>query len=119
LTLDKNALQRMFEMIGSDDQVMAELVQSFLDETPLLVDKMLSSSQICDHTALGLAAHTLKSTARDFGAEPLANLCQALETMCQNSYPTDAETQINAIVQLLKLSQIELKTYGKKVAGGV
>lgn len=108
----------MFEMIGNDAEVMAELVQSFLDETPLLVEKMNAASSAQNQMDLGRAAHTLKSTARDFGAEDVASLCQVLEACCLRGYPENAASQINAIVQCLNLKHIELAAYGKMLVVG-
>jgi histidine phosphotransfer protein HptB len=118
VTLDLKALQRMFEMIGSDAEVMAELIQSFFDETPLLVEQMWSAARDKNRVTLGRSAHTLKSTARDFGADPLADLCQALELHCQTDFPENPETQIKAIVDCLNLTHIDLKALGKTVVGG-
>jgi histidine phosphotransfer protein HptB len=118
VTLDLKALQRMFEMIGGDAEVMAELVQSFLDETPVLIDQMHAATASKNQAALGRAAHTLKSTARDFGAEDVAVLSQALEGDCQRGFPENAETQINALVKHLNIKQIELAAYGKTLALG-
>jgi histidine phosphotransfer protein HptB len=118
VSLDLKALQRMYEMIGNDAEVMAELLQSFLEETPLLISQMQTAQKDKNQLALGRAAHTLKSTAYDFGAEDVANLNQALEADCQIGFPENADIQINAIVQCLNLKHIELAAYGKTLAGG-
>jgi histidine phosphotransfer protein HptB len=102
------ALQKMFEMIGSDHEVMAELVESYLEETPQLLERMHVAINLSDAAALGMAAHTLKGTARDFGADRLANLCLALEDECHHGFPQSAKTKIEAIELALRLSHSEM-----------
>jgi histidine phosphotransfer protein HptB len=99
------ALQRMFVLIGEDQPMMAELIGSYLAETPALLNRMRAAASAGDSRALGLAAHTLKSTARDFGAVHLAELCQDLETRGLDALTTG---QIEVIAAALELSHNEL-----------
>ena len=102
------ALQKMFDMIGRDPQVMATLVESFIEETPLLLASMHAAAETSDHKALGRAAHTMKSTAADFGADGLADLCRTLEAECHAGFPPRAVAQIELIASTLGLSHREL-----------
>ncbi|MEO8242438.1 MAG: response regulator [bacterium] len=78
---DDKALDRLLEMIGGDRDALKDLVQSFLDEGPALVDRMITAVAGHDSDMLRKAAHTLKGSARDFGAAHLGNLCSDLEKL--------------------------------------
>ncbi|MFZ1428953.1 MAG: response regulator [Geminicoccaceae bacterium] len=77
--LDRAALSSLTRLIGGDPMAMAELIQSFLDVAPRLLSDLQHAVLAEDSQRLRLAAHTIKSSARDFGAVRLAVLCQKLE----------------------------------------
>lgn len=105
-------------MIGGDASIMAELVESYLEETPKLLLNMQGAVLARSTDQLGRAAHTMKSTAHDFGAESLAGLAQGLEAACRSGHPENAGQQISAIAQALELSHVDLKAYLKALPGG-
>ena len=51
-----------------------------------------------DLDALRIAAHTLKSNARDFGAMRLSVMCEELEQECRNGAVADPVSKADAIV---------------------
>jgi HPt (histidine-containing phosphotransfer) domain-containing protein len=67
-------------VIGGDEDAMTELIGSFLDEGPKLLARLKVAAETSEPAELRRAAHTLKSSARDFGAGDLAQLCLELET---------------------------------------
>jgi HPt (histidine-containing phosphotransfer) domain-containing protein len=77
--LDPGSVRALLELLGGDREVLAELVDAFVDEAPKhLADLRLGAAG--DDVALaGRAAHTLKSNALTFGAAELASLCRRLE----------------------------------------
>jgi PAS domain S-box-containing protein len=77
--LDDSALRQLAEATGSPAFV-AELVDTFLREAPALVASLRRAQRSGQAEELRRTAHTLKSNARTFGARPLADLCQTLES---------------------------------------
>ena len=69
MTIAREALHKLFDVIGENPDLLAELIESFLEEAPLLLDQMQRAADSSDRVVLGRAAHTLKSSARDFGAD--------------------------------------------------
>ena len=108
MTIVRAALDKLLELIGGDPNSLAELIESFLDESPMLVEQMQRAANVGDQKSLGRAAHTLKSSARDFGADQLSVLCQALEKSCKGGMPEDAATPVNAIAAECVLAQQDL-----------
>jgi PAS domain S-box-containing protein len=79
--LDPVALERLREMVGGDPQILAELIDTFLEDGPRLLADMCQSVEKGDAAGLRLAAHGLKSNSADFGAMALSELCRELEMM--------------------------------------
>ena len=55
------------------------LVATFLEHTPALVGELRAAVESDDADAAGAAAHSLKSSARMFGAARLGDLCERVE----------------------------------------
>ncbi|HMQ53308.1 MAG TPA: response regulator [Anaerolineae bacterium] len=81
--LDLAALDRLRDLVEGDEAALVELIDSFLTEMPPLLVKLRQALAAEDATGLRLAAHTLKSSSRDFGALTLVTLSQELENMGQ------------------------------------
>jgi HPt (histidine-containing phosphotransfer) domain-containing protein len=79
--LDPAALEKLLELVGGERALLAELIDSFLQDTPPLLVSMRRALEKKDAAQLGMAAHTLKSTSRGFGAVRLSEWCVELEAM--------------------------------------
>jgi PAS domain S-box-containing protein len=91
------ALKHLEEATG-DPLFVAELVDTFLRDAPALLTSLRSAQQTGEADELRRTAHTLKSNARTFGAAPLADLCQALESMA-NAGGIDEAAQLVAQIE--------------------
>lgn len=111
MTIVREALEKLLELIGGDPGSLAELIESFLDESPILVEQMQSAANVGDQISLGRAAHTLKSSARDFGANQLSVFCEALEKSCKAGMPEQAAVLVNAIAAECTLAQQDLNIH--------
>ncbi|HEY3312786.1 MAG TPA: response regulator [Anaerolineales bacterium] len=77
--LDLSALDALLRLVGDDKIGFHEVIRSFLAETPLLFTKLRDAIRIGDPALFRRAAHTLKSSSRDYGAVRLSDFCQQLE----------------------------------------
>ena len=57
----------------------AELVRTFLDEAPGMIDALKAAAIASDADAYRRAAHSIKSNANTFGATALADLARTAE----------------------------------------
>ncbi|SDD54735.1 Hpt domain-containing protein [Ruegeria marina] len=87
--IDLAALKRLLEVVGGDVEELEDLRNDYFEDAPELVRRILDAAGRADLTALKIAAHTLKSNARDFGAARLAELCAVLERTCLEGGPED------------------------------
>ena len=76
---DPTALENLLELIGGDREALAMLMQSFFDETPKLIEGLINGNERQDADLVRRSAHTLKSSARDFGATRLFEICRNIE----------------------------------------
>ncbi len=82
--LDPSAIANLRDLVGGEPEYLAELIDSFLEDAPVLLANMEKAVMAGDATALRLHAHSLKSNAADFGARELADLCKQLEMAGKN-----------------------------------
>ncbi|MDY6804312.1 MAG: PAS domain S-box protein [Cyanobacteriota bacterium] len=69
------------EVAGGDLEILAEVIDSYLEEAPPRIKAIASSVAAQDAVALRNCAHALKSLSLTMGATALAQLCGELEAM--------------------------------------
>ncbi len=82
--LEPMAVGRLREAARGDEEFLAILVDTFLEDAPALVSKMREAIESADAAKLHLAAHTLKSNGATFGATALSRICRELELLGKN-----------------------------------
>jgi HPt (histidine-containing phosphotransfer) domain-containing protein len=103
----------------SQDEVLAVVIDSYLEETPQLLQAMRKSLNSLEAevlaegkmTGLQRAAHSLKSTSAMFGATRLSQLCQELEAIA----PTASSAATQAMVFQLETEYEKVKLALKKL----
>lgn len=89
LALDyRTALKRLC----GDEQLLDDLVQFFLDDSPELLGEARAAIERHDAKALERTAHSLKGLASNFGAEETVNAAAALEEIGRNAELAGAES---------------------------
>jgi HPt (histidine-containing phosphotransfer) domain-containing protein len=78
--LDDATLATLLETVGDDRTFLAELVDTYLADSPPLFATMRAALAADDRVALRRAAHTLKSTSTSLGALRLAATCREIES---------------------------------------
>ena len=84
-SIDQRALDaiRALQRPGKPD-VLGKMIGLYLDTAPGILNTMRAAVKAGDAQAVYQAAHRLKSSSADFGAQTLAACCQQLETMGRN-----------------------------------
>jgi HPt (histidine-containing phosphotransfer) domain-containing protein len=80
--IERAILDKLRQLVGGDEADLRELIESFLDEAPGLMESLLASRSGPDFNSMRRSAHSLKSNARDMGALDFAGVCGRIE---QNS----------------------------------
>jgi histidine phosphotransfer protein HptB len=92
------ALARMRAAVGDDDEIIADILQSFVDEADGLVADLSTAALASDFRKVGMVAHTIKTSALDLGHSSLAKLCAALEYEARAGAVHDVVEKAQAIV---------------------
>lgn len=89
--LDADAIRSLNELVGDDPEIIAELVDAFLEEAPQRLDELQRGILEHDDALTERAAHTLKANGLTFGAVRLGELCKELEVVARTGDVEDAK----------------------------
>ena len=107
--LNADALDNLRDVLGGDDQILLELIRSFLTDAPRLLEKVEQGLEKGDTAAVHLNAHSLKSNSADFGALELAELCRQMEFLGKSGDLRDAPALLTNLQDELSRSETALK----------
>lgn len=77
--LDPHAIAALRELNPGDDSFLRDLIQIFLEDAPLRLAEIEESLTRGDSRKLTIAAHSLKGSSANFGAEQFRNRCEEIE----------------------------------------
>jgi two-component system, sensor histidine kinase and response regulator len=82
VTTNRRAWQReALDRLGGDQELLHELCQIFLEESPNLLQKLREAVAVGDPDAVGRAAHSLKGELSYLGAADASQIANRLEEM--------------------------------------
>jgi CheY-like chemotaxis protein len=79
VVLDPKALENLVSMLGGEFDYLVELIDSFLEDAPKLLDELGQFIESGNAAGIRRVAHSLKSNGADFGAARFSDLCKKLE----------------------------------------
>jgi CheY-like chemotaxis protein len=109
IELDPKALEQLLEVIGGDRESLKDLIQSFLEEGPELVNRLRQAVAANEADTLRRTAHTLKGSAADFGAVALASLCREIEALGRAGEVAAATAKVEETVHEYHRAELGLK----------
>ena len=92
------AIENVLERLGGDEELLAEVVELFIDEVPDILCSLEEAIKNGDWENARKLAHTLKGSSSNIGAERFASLALELE---KTSKDQDSSRAVEAF-QLLK-----------------
>ncbi|MBN2473975.1 MAG: response regulator [Pirellulales bacterium] len=100
--------------VRGDQELLAEIVEAFLTESPRLIAEARQAIATSDAGALRIAVHTLKGSLRYFGAHDLFELAYLIEKMGQGGNLENAEQLFKSLEhEMARLTPI-LLDYAKE-----
>lgn len=97
--VDPRTLQSIVELMGEGGEEMAtELIRLYLKETPLLIECCREGIATKQMANIQRAAHTLRSSSAQIGAQRFAALAAEIDDLC---YHQDLTTVVNKADRLL------------------
>ncbi len=95
--LDPNAIETLRALNPGDDSFLRDLVQIYLDDSPKRIAEIEHSLAQGDARRLTLAAHSLKGSSANFGADQLRALSERLEQLGRQGSLGDVPTHLPAL----------------------
>lgn len=92
---EASALKRL----DDDLDLLAEMIDLFLDEAPVQLAELASALARADYLALADATHAIKGMAGHFCAKKLINLAINLEQSARNNAEADFQMMVNDLTQ--------------------
>jgi two-component system sensor histidine kinase/response regulator len=90
--IDREALNRLFEAVGSDPQFLAELLDEYFSDSLAQFENMVAALASHDPEAFRRAAHSLKSNSANFGALALSGKFKELEDLGKSGHLEGVES---------------------------
>jgi HPt (histidine-containing phosphotransfer) domain-containing protein len=78
-------------------RVASEVIDLFLQTTPLRLEEMRGALRGGDTRTLGVTAHSLKGAAAQLGARGMADLCSQVIAVCRTAAPSAARELLDAL----------------------
>jgi CheY-like chemotaxis protein/HPt (histidine-containing phosphotransfer) domain-containing protein len=96
VTLNRKAHDSIVAIGGNP--LLQRIMRLYLETSPALIDALRTAVACRDARALARAAHTLKSSSANIGADRLAQSCRSAETDARADHLDAAAGQLDAIV---------------------
>lgn len=99
MNLDSQAILELKNMIGEEDfpEVFAELIETYLEESPNLIQNVVTAAENKNIDMVKINAHSLKSSSMTLGAQQFAQLCKKIENYCNQG---ELEKATNLVSEL-------------------
>ncbi len=98
-TIDHKVLDELVTMMGGDASILDDLIGAYLDETPVLVERLAQAASTGNWTDINSAAHAIKSSSASLGAMALSETAKLLEHDAANGEVKDAVTRATDLKQ--------------------
>ncbi len=108
--VDQAVFNKMLDSLGGDIEFMNEVIQEYINSSPILLTSMQKAIAAGDAPTLQRAAHSLKSGSAGFGALAFAAQCKDLEDIGKAGALDRAEEKYHAIVLAYPMVVAALQT---------
>jgi HPt (histidine-containing phosphotransfer) domain-containing protein len=109
--IDISTFEELKEMSGAD--FIQELIVTFLDDSPNLINQMKTALKTEDVEVFRRAAHSLKSNSATFGANRLSLLAKELEMLGKDNKLNEVGSRLETLEKVYGSVAEELKGLNK------
>jgi two-component system sensor histidine kinase/response regulator len=95
--LDSNSLDNIKSLGPNGSKMLFTVIGIYLNDSPILLDRLIETFDAADVKGVARAAHALKSTSAAVGATALAVMCRKLEDLVRGNSIDGAGTLISKI----------------------
>jgi HPt (histidine-containing phosphotransfer) domain-containing protein len=106
----------LMTQIGDDLELVTEIVELFLEESPLLLADLRQAIADRDAKAVERAAHRLKHSSGQFGSNPVVVAAVRLEVLGRKGDLADIDSTFRTLQQELQELRTRLSDWSRTVA---
>ncbi|GJM23874.1 MAG: hypothetical protein DHS20C16_02890 [Phycisphaerae bacterium] len=85
-------IERALDQLGGDEELLHDVLRTFIETVPELLETIRTASAQSDATRLRVAAHSLKGAASNICADATQAVANQIEKMGQDGVPTSADS---------------------------
>ncbi len=111
--LDPEVVASLLELDDGEGEMLDEIVGLFAEDGPGRLDAIAEAVRTGDGPGLRFAAHALKSSALNLGAQALARLCSDLEQTGAADRAAGREAEVEALRGLYAEALAALRAAGR------
>jgi len=104
--IDEKTFDELKQMSGAE--FINELIDTFLEDSPKLIEEMESALKVNNVDSFRRAAHSLKSNAATFGASELFALAKELEMLGKENKLNETGDRLRALEEAYESVRKEL-----------
>ncbi|MBE9250180.1 Hpt domain-containing protein [Dolichospermum sp. LEGE 00240] len=108
-SIDTQVLESLLDMLEGDQDVLAEIINCYLMESPKIIAAIQTSASQGDADNLGKTAHNLKSSSASLGAMDIHQLCLELESKGKNGNLAGSLELVSQLINEYAQVEIDLK----------
>jgi len=101
----------LLEATSGDDDLIADLIDSFKTDTVARICQIRVALAYFDFPKICAQAHTIKGSARQMGADAVADACRDLETAAGLQQATLVAAQVDLTQELFEEAHHAMTTY--------
>jgi HPt (histidine-containing phosphotransfer) domain-containing protein len=98
-----------------DPELLADLIQMFLDDGPTKLDAIVQGIAAADWTRVEHAAHALKGSSGNLGAVHVQADCDSIQNACRQQQTASVAGQAQALRQHLQEAETALRDVLQKL----
>src|SRR5579872_6227473 len=85
----------VLEGIFGEDDLIVDMIHIFKTDIPARIQRIRAALEGCEYDAIRTEAHSIKGSARQIGADGIADTCQELETLAKLQDPPVIAERLN------------------------
>jgi HPt (histidine-containing phosphotransfer) domain-containing protein len=108
--LDQSVIETLRQLTPpGEPDVLAEVLQMFLQEVPPRIERLRNAWTTGDIQGLHRAAHSLKGSAGNIGAQRLLAVCRQLDNRTESADPTATAGLVSALAVEFDKVEVEIR----------
>lgn len=108
--------EELKEFVGDDPQLLAEVIQIFLDDSPVTLENAARGMSNADSPAVETSAHRLKGSLSTMGAAAAAETANRLESLAREGVLDDAPELLARLVREVEAAREVLRIWKAQLA---